>query len=151
MSDMETLIKPEAGARGQVQPDRSRLRKDLARAVLARDAALERIARARRWVVVGSVALTGALAGLASALLPGKSFGATKSESAARTTPSAPSPSRVASTSLPPLPAPAGPAQLGLSGTRQSLPPVQSSPPPAPAPAPTPAPAGGGAVVSGGS
>jgi hypothetical protein len=123
---------------------------------MARDAALERIGRTRRWIMVASLALTGAFAGLASALLPGKSFGATKAgatgaKSGSTTVPS-PRVTRTAS-GAPTLPAPAGPSQLGLAGPSQApSAPAQSSAPPASTPAPAPAASGGGgAVVSGGS
>jgi hypothetical protein len=112
-------------------------------AVLARDAALARISRTRRWVIAAAAALTAALAALASALLPGKSLGA-KTAGHATTTRS--------STGTPALPVPASAAQLGLEGpssTPQSSPaPQPAAPQPAPAPAPS---GGGGAVVSGGS
>lgn len=121
---------------------------------LARDAALRRISRARRCLLVATAALTAALAALASTLLPGKSLGA-KSHSATiapvRTAP-------VAATVTPQLPAPATGAQLGLgdasgassSQAAQSAPtsPAASQPAPQPAPAPS---GGGGVVVSGGS
>ena len=162
----KTLTKDKRGMGSRGAPSRPRARNDVARAVLARDAALERISRTRRWIVVASVALSGALAGLASTLLPGKSFAASKSESSSatgaqgasatargsrsRSASASSSGAASASSSVPKMPAPAGPAQLGLAGAAQSLPPVQSSPPPAAAPAPAPS-GGGGAVVSGGS
>jgi hypothetical protein len=124
----------------------------------ARDAALRRIGRTRRWLLVATAALTAALAALASALLPGKSLGP---KSHIATT----APARAASvpaTVTPQLPAPATGAQLGLgdpSGTSsgQAAQSAPSSPPvsqTAPQPAPQTAAAasgGGGVVVSGGS
>jgi hypothetical protein len=122
-------------------------------ATLARDAALRRISRTRRWMLAGAAALTAGLAALASALLPGKSFGAGTTHHAQAT-------ASTSSSATPPLPAPADGAQLGLtaSGQAPQSAPAPSAPAPQPqAPAPqsaAPAPAasgGGGAVVSGGS
>jgi hypothetical protein len=117
-----------------------------------RDAALQRISRTRRWMLAGAAALTAGLAALASALLPGKSFGAgaTHHAQAAAST---------SATATPPLPAAANAAELGLtaSGQAPQSAPAPSAPAPQPqAPAPQPAapavaPSGGGAVVSGGS
>jgi hypothetical protein len=117
-----------------------------------RDAALLRISRTRRWMLAGAAALSAGLAVLASALLPGKSFGAGSSRTAS-------SASASNASVTPPLPAPANAGQLGLRPGGQapeSAPtPVAPQPQPqAPAPqpaAPAPAPSGGGAVVSGGS
>jgi hypothetical protein len=122
-------------------------------AALVRDAALRRISRTRRWMLAGAAALTAGLAALASALLPGKSFGAgaTHHAQAAAST---------SATATPALPAAANAAELGLtaSGQAPQSAPAPSAPAPQPqAPAPQPAaPAvapsgGGGAVVSGGS
>jgi hypothetical protein len=152
---METTSMRTTSKRRPQGPDARRPRNDRARAVMARDAALERIVRARRWIIVGSLALTGALAGLASALLPGKSFAASKASAANAKSGSTTAPtarvSRAAS-GAPALPAAAGPSQLGLNGPVQAPAPSQSSPPPASTPAPAPAASGGGgAVVSGGS
>jgi hypothetical protein len=114
---------------------------------LARDAALFRITRARRWMLAGAAALTAGLAALASALLPGKSLGA-GSHSSVKT-------AAATSAVAPPMPAAANAAQLGISApgqAPQSLPPPPAPQPAAPQPAqPQPAPSGGGAVVSGGS
>lgn len=96
---------------------------------LVRDAALVRISRTRRWTLAGAAALTAGLAVLASALLPGKSFGA-KSHRAVQTA----TRSIAGNAPLtPPLPAPATAAQLGVSTSNQS-----SQAPPVPAPAPAP-------------
>ncbi len=122
-------------------------------AALARDAALARISRTRRWILAGAAALTAAFAALASALLPGKSLGAKTGV----TTPSASRVTAAAPSGTPQLPAPAGAAELGLQSSGaapQPAPsqpsPQQSAPQPAAAPAPAPS-SGGGAVVSGGS
>lgn len=111
---------------------------------LARDAALVRISRTRRWTLAGAAALTAGLAALASALLPGKSFGAGSRSTA------------LSAAAGPALPAPADAAQLGVGGSGQapqSVPAPQAAPQPAPQPAtPQPAaPSGGSAAVSGGS
>ena len=116
---------------------------DQADRALLRDAALARIGRTRRWMLAGAAVLTAALAALASALLPGKSFGA-----GSHAAPAAPTNSAVA----PALPAAANAAQLGLSSAGGGSGQAQQAPAPAPAPQPAPSPAGGGAaVVSGGS
>lgn len=89
---------------------------------LARDAALDRISRARRWTLAGAAALTAGLAALASALLPGKSFGA-GSPSSARAGQTA--------TVTPALPAAANAAELGVGGSglgAQSVPAPQAAP-----------------------
>lgn len=124
---------------------------------MARDLALGRIQRTRRWLIVAVAGMTAGLAALASALLPGKSLGAKSRSTIATSTPSRTSTTKSAAT--PQLPAPANAAQLGLQGPSvgpapaapapESQPaPQQSQPTPAPAPAPS---GGGGAVVSGGS
>lgn len=107
-----------------------------------RDAALIRISRTRRWTLAGAAALTAGLAALASALLPGKSFGANAHTGSTAARPATSNPS-----GTPALPAPANAAQLGVGQSSQS-----STPPPAPAPAPQAQPAPSApAAVSGGS
>jgi hypothetical protein len=150
-----TTPSPGADPSGRVHFDR-------ARAVMARDAALARIGRARVLMLVVAVALTALLAAMASALLPGKSLGATSKRAAGGAHP-ATTTRRVRShrtaAVAPKMPAPAGPAELGLQAPGQAPqsvpppPPVTQSQPSAPVPsAPAPAvPSGGGAVVSGGS
>lgn len=134
----------------RVQEPSAGPRAELAR---ARDAALRRISHTRRWTFAGAAALSAGLAALASALLPGKSFGAHRTSTTVR----APATS---STVTPPLPAPATAAQLGItsSGVSQqgSAPQPQAAPQPVPAPQPAPqpqvsAPAPAPVVVSGGS
>lgn len=112
-------------------------------------------------MLAGAAALTAAFAALASVLLPGKSLGAKTGVAA----PAASLATTGSTSGTPQLPAPAGPAQLGLGSPNQapqaapsdsspqgSAPqgsaPQQAAPQPAPAPAPS---SGGGAVVSGGS
>jgi len=130
--------------------DRARTGRQLASAadgVRARDAALRRISHTRRWVLAGAAALSAALAALASALLPGRSFGARSLTGGVRAAGSI--------DQTPPLPAAADAAQLGLSASAQASgasPPQPAPQPPTPAPQPAPAPSGGsGEVVSGGS
>ena len=94
-----------------------------AAAALQRDATLARIARARRWMLAGAAALTAALAGLASALLPGKSLGA-KTHVAA-----VPAKTASSSSSTPTLPPPAGAAALGLQGGGDESDPSQPAAP----------------------
>jgi hypothetical protein len=144
------------------------------RAVIERDAALARIGRTRRWVLVGTAALTAGAAGLVSAIAPGRSLGAKPagaSESAVSTT-AATSSHTAARAYAPQMPPLANPSSLGLSGPSQ--PPSASTTdnsaatPPAPAqsaasqaqsnaaqsqaaPAPVPAPVPQPSVVSGGS
>jgi hypothetical protein len=134
-------------------------------AALARDAALARIGRARVTMLIAAVVLTALFAALASALLPGKSLGASgKTRTAGASTPrhAVKTPLRRTSAVAPGMPAPAGPAALGLQGPNQAptaVAPAPTAPSPGPSapaapaqPAPAPAaPSGGGAVVSGGS
>src|SRR5437764_5460245 len=88
-----------------------------AAAALRRDAALNRIGHARRWLIAGPAALTAALAALASALLPGKSLGA-------KSHPASPAPKASTQASspsaAPALPPRAGAAALGLGGGDES-------------------------------
>jgi len=136
------------------------------RAVLARDAALARVRRTRRWVIAGAAALTAGFAALVSAVAPGRSI-AEKSaaKSGVRTEAST---SGSSSSAIPQLPPAANPDTLGLQGPSQSpqpdpAPEQNSQPqhnsqpaqptPPASPPQSSPAPqsSGGGGVVSGGS
>ncbi|MFL5824687.1 MAG: hypothetical protein ACJ764_14735 [Solirubrobacteraceae bacterium] len=138
-------------------------RDDPARAALARDAAMGRIGRARRWLLLAAVAMTAGLTALASSLLPGKSLGSTgaRARSVPTHTASGAGRHRVAASAaaVPPLPAPAGAGQLGLQGPAQapagsapSAPSQPAAPPAEPQSAAPPAPSGGeGTVVSGGS
>jgi len=134
------------------------------RAMLARDAALARVRRTRRWVIAGAAALTAGFAALVSAVAPGRSL-ASKStagtEIASGSGRSATG-ARSSSSAIPQLPPAADPGSLGLEGPSQppqSAPspaqnsaPAQSTPPAStPQPAPAPESSGGGGVVSGGS
>lgn len=139
------------------------MRHTQSRAALARDAALDRISRARRWVIVGTAGLTAGFAALVSAVAPGKSLASKpqpRTEASAATASSASSASSgTSSSAIPRMPPPANSSALGLQGPdsapapapQQSQPqsdPSQSQPQSAPAPAPAPpAPP----VVSGGS
>ena len=132
------------------------------RAALARDAALERVGRTRRWVIVGTAALTAGFAALVSALAPGRSLA---SKSSPGTKVAAADPSRSSSRSaIPAMPPPANPGSLGLQGPNEAPAPAPSPQSQAPAPSsqpsdPSQAPpatdpqssGGGGPVVSGGS
>ena len=144
------------------------------RAVRARDAALARVSRTRRWVIVGAAALAAGFAALVSAVAPGRSLA---SKSAAQTeastatgsssswrgaSGSSSSGGASSASSVPQLPPAANPDSLGLQGpaqppqsvpsSPQSSAPAQSTPPAAaPQPAPAPQSSGGGGVVSGGS
>jgi hypothetical protein len=127
------------------------------RAALARDAALDRVGRTRRWVILATAALCAGFAALVSALAPGRSLA---SKPPAGTTVAAANPSTSRSPSaIPTMPPPADPGSLGLQGPNEA---------PAPAPAPAAQPSdpsqaqappatapqssgGGGPVVSGGS
>jgi hypothetical protein len=133
-------------------------------AALARDAAIVRVRRTRRWVIAGTAALTAGLAALVSAVAPGRSLASKTSSHAGTTTGAGRSASSSAVPQLPPV---ANPGTLGLKGPSQapqSVPnPPQTqtqsapSPPQSSSPAPTPSPggsgggSGGGGVVSGGS
>jgi hypothetical protein len=108
-------------------------RVDKSRAALARDAAILRVGRTRRWVIAGAAALTAGFAALVSAVAPGRSL-ASKSPSGTRTT----ADPRTSSTSsaIPQFPPAANPSSLGLQSPGQ---PPQSvpNPPQSTAPAPT--------------
>lgn len=112
-----------------------------------RDAAIARIARARRVTILGAAALTAGLAGVISAVAPGRSFGAKASRHGVT---AAASSRPVTAARMPRLDSP---SQLGLQApgsppqAPQSAPPQQSQPAPV---APQPA-SSSGAVVSGGS
>lgn len=129
-------------------------RPDPSRAVLARDAALARVGRARRWVIAGTAALAAGFAALVSAVAPGKTLKTTGRAEAATATRSASSHSR--SSAIPAMPPAAAAGDLGLQGPDQApsaAPQPQSIPsqPPAPSSPPSSSSGGGGGVVSGGS
>ncbi|MBV9004298.1 MAG: hypothetical protein JO181_06535 [Solirubrobacterales bacterium] len=100
-------------------------------AQLERDAAIERTRRTRRWVIAGSAALTAGLAGLVSAVAPGRSLGA--GSHAARSVSSSASAGPGSGSTEARMPPLANPSSLGLQG------PVQT---PQPAPSPSPGPSG---------
>ncbi|MFZ0381411.1 MAG: hypothetical protein WAL38_26535, partial [Solirubrobacteraceae bacterium] len=52
---------------------------DRSRAALARDAALERVRRTRRWVIVGAAGLTAGIAALVASVAPGRTLTAKSS------------------------------------------------------------------------
>ncbi len=109
-----------------------------------RDAALRRISRVRRWVLVAAAGLTAAIAAVVSAAAPGRSLGA-KSKAAVRT-------AAKHTTGRPKMPPLASAGALGLQGPSQAPQPARQPAPPAPsssdqsAPAPSSPP-----VTSGGS
>jgi len=143
-------------------------RVDRSRAALARDAAMLRVGRTRRWVIAGTAALTAGFAALVSAVAPGRSLASKSKERTATTVTTA---SRASSSVIPAFPPAANPSSLGLQSPNeppqsapsqpQSTTPAPQSTTPAPTPsapapqpvAPQPAPqsSGGGGVVSGGS
>jgi hypothetical protein len=122
------------------------------RAALARDAALARVGRTRRWVILATAALTAGFAALVSALAPGHSLAA---KPQAGTAVAAATPSTgVSGSAIPAMPAPADPGSLGLQGPNETPAPAPSPQPSVPSAPPAAAPqssGGGGAVVSGGS
>jgi hypothetical protein len=141
----------------------------------ARDRALRRVGRVRGMAIVGAGALTAGLAGLVSAVAPGRTLTArTKIAAAPRTARPAPRRPSNRALKMPPLasasalglqapgaaPQPAAPSDQGApsGNSGATAPSQQSAPAPQPAPvtpqpqpvAPQPA-SGGGGVVSGGS
>lgn len=128
-------------------------RRDTSLAQLERDAALKRISRTRRWVLIGAAALTAGFAFLVSALAPGRSLGAKSQRIGAAAVPRSSAAARSTAPAMPPL---ATPTELGLQGPGQAPQPPPQPPQVAPsdpsqsqaaAPAPAPQPP----VVSGGS
>ena len=144
-------------------------RQTQSRAALARDAALQRIGRTRRWVIAGTAVLTAGFAALVSAVAPGRSLASKaqpRTEAATATasarTGSTGSGSTRSGSAIPSMPPPAGAGSLGLQGPDQAPSvPQQSQPqsdPSAPQSAPSqaqpqsaPAPAPAAPAVSGGS
>lgn len=132
-------------------------------AALARDAALARLGRTRRWVIAGSAALTAGFAALVSAVAPGRTL-TSKQKVSGQATASSRS-THGAGAEIPSMPAPATAGDLGLQGPNEAPQPVPSQPqdPAQPSPLSAPAPqtstpsaqapqtSGGGGVVSGGS
>ena len=102
--------------------DRTAGRDDKSRAALARDAAISRIGRTRRWVIVGTAALTAGFAALVSAVAPGRSL-ASKSTGRASTTTAGTgagaSSSSSSVTAIPQFPPAANPSSLGLQSPNQ--------------------------------
>jgi hypothetical protein len=84
-------------------------------AQLERDAALGRVGRTRRWIILSAAGLTAGFAALVSAIVPGKSLGAKTVTRTAKIVPNSARPA--ASATMPPL-ATAG--QLGLQGPSQA-------------------------------
>jgi hypothetical protein len=120
---------------------------------LARDAALGRVKRTRRWVIGGTAGVTAGFAVLVAAVAPGRTSGSNV-QSSSRTAQVGSASS--GSTSEPQLPTVASPGSLGLSSpdqapTASSTPSDQSSSSSSSSASSQSSGSGGGAVVSGGS
>jgi hypothetical protein len=118
------------------------------RAALARDAALARVRRTRRWVIAGSAALIAGFAALVSAAAPGRTLGSTSQARTGASTAASRSPA--SSSAIPKLPALANPSDLGLQGPDQAPQSVPSQPQ-APQTPSSSSGGGGGAGASGSS
>ncbi|MBV9364369.1 MAG: hypothetical protein JO286_24975 [Solirubrobacterales bacterium] len=125
--------------------------------MLARDAALARVSRTRRWVIAAAAALTAGFAALVSAVAPGKTLTSKSPGLASAATATRSTPGSTRSSAIPAMPPPAKAGDLGLQAPGQapsSVPDqsqpqsIPSQPPPAP---PSSSSGGGGGVVSGGS
>ena len=93
----------------------------------ARDAGLALLSRLRRWLVVGSLALVGAFAGLVAQARPGKSSGAaTRPAGGPNAGRHASQPPPVTSEEAAPAPAIAPPAQAPLPAPAAPAPPIVS-------------------------
>src|SRR5262245_45057911 len=111
-----------------------------------RDAALQRLRRARTWVVLGALGLTGAASGAAAASFRGHSASGTT------TTTAPPETTTHSTTTQSPRPAPSGPDAIplppsashdqGLQAPQQAPQPAPAQPDPQPQPQP-PATSGG--------
>jgi hypothetical protein len=139
---------------------------DRSRAALLRDAALSRIRRTRRWVIVGTAALTAGFAALVASVAPGRSLASKPSSTGSGVATTASATGSSSQGALPSLPAPASAGELGLQGPKQAPSPAPSQPQqsqpsqpsqtqPSPSqpsqPPSAPAPQPSGPVVSGGS
>jgi hypothetical protein len=119
----------------KMDSDMRNARRSQSLAARERDAALGRVGRTRRWVILGAAGLTAGFAALVSSVAPGKTLKAghatVRSEAASTT-----SPRSTGSTKMPPL---ASPSQLGLQGPGQppQSAPAQTTPDPSQAPAQT--------------
>lgn len=119
-----------------------------------RDAAMARIGSARRWVITAAVGLSAGFAALVYALAPGHSLSSARAATPEQTGTTSSVPS-----DQPAMPAPAGPAALGLGGSSgssagSSSGSSQSAPAPAtsaPAPAASAPASSGPPATSGGS
>ena len=97
-------------------------------AVLARDAALARVRRTRRWVIAGTAALTAGFAALVSAVAPGRSLASKPAVQNEASTAASSSSSSSSSPAIPELPPAANPDSLGLQGPAQPPQSVPSQP-----------------------
>jgi hypothetical protein len=107
--------------RGPEQPSSRRPGKSLAQ--LERDAAFNRIGRARKMLIVAAAAGTALVAAVVSAVAPGRSLGARSRVTGAAARTAAPS---TGASQMPPL---ASASQLGLQGPSQAPQSDQSQPP----------------------
>jgi hypothetical protein len=127
------------------------------RAALARDSALARISRTRRWVIAGAAVLTAGFAALVSAVAPGRSLASKPQTGTDPATTSASTSASTGSSSIPRMPPPANAGALGLQSPEQAPSADQSqsqsvpSSPPQPVAPQSSSGGGGGPVVSGGS
>jgi hypothetical protein len=87
------------------------------RAALVRDAALVRVRRTRRWVILSTAALTAGFAALVSAVAPGRSLAAKTSSAGTASSANA---SVSGSSAIPAMPPAANGAALGLQGPSQA-------------------------------
>jgi F0F1-type ATP synthase membrane subunit c/vacuolar-type H+-ATPase subunit K len=128
---------------------RSRSRRTPSAAQLQRDAALARLSRVRRGVIVAAAGLTAGIAALVSALAPGRSLGAPLSSSTTVSGAGA----QTAGRAMPPLATPSEPGLQSPGERPQAAPtnPQARAPVPDPSAAPAAGSGASGGVVSGGS
>jgi hypothetical protein len=100
-------MSPRAPRWGSANPKEAAIR----RAVLARDAGLRRISAVTRWLIVGVVSLSGALALIASSAFHGRTISNSSAASSVSSPPSqvAPSSGGLSPANTTPTPTPAAP------------------------------------------
>jgi hypothetical protein len=117
-----------------------------------RDAALRELRRLDRWLIAGSIALTGMLADVAANAFPGKTIKASTSKPKAASGQSSGSSAKSSQPLKPPAAAPEASQESSPSReTRESAPPQESAPAPEASMEATPSPEPSAPVVSGGS